>query len=1528
MANIQNVESSTVISGSSSADSINNWGDKATINALAGNDTIYNDAASVLIDSGAGNDSIINFGGFVTILGVSGNNFFANSPDAEFVTILGGMDADTIYNDAANVSINSGAGNDSIQNAGSKVTIDMAGGNDLIKNFAESVSINGGDNDDTIGNWAGGNYVTIHGGNGNDSIYNNGGSHVAINGDAGNDKITNWNANNSIDGGADDDSIENRASNVTITGDKGNDSIKNYKSDVKIDGGADNDYIYNEGSDSTITGGAGSDTIYNTAVIYKLSSDERQTVSADNVSINGGTGDDSIINSDNINFNLGGGKNVTLNGGAGNDTLTGSKNAEIFIYENGGGFDVITNYSGEDTVKIASGTIESISISDADVIFNVGDGSLTLKNMQGRYITLIDSSGKKTTQIYGDTGYSAQDVIKNLVKAWNKTFLSSNSKLDESIKLSTQYNGIQDAIDHMIADCRAAGDADTFLRKYCGIILDNADTGAITGWDAGGVSIKTANDIVGETLPATKVPDYTNTWFTTSQGVNIHISSTGSSLNADGKKVFDGLYSWWADNSIKLIEDSYGISFSDKDSIDVTMVKTASYAGVTTRDSVKINQGNTSFAGDDDYNGNGRDRTIAHEFTHVAQNLYMGGQFPQFLMEGLADLTHGTDDWGGKNALMPSLAGNADSLATYLDLNNSGTGTSYYYAAGFMFYRYLARQASFSYDSLAANAWEDNISIVGTANTELLTGSGKNQTISADAGNDTITSYGDQTKIIGGKGNDTIYNSGENVVFKYADGDGNDKITGFNETSTLLIDGTFSTAKSGNNVIVTVGNGKISLISAANLSSVNIKAQQSSEEEIPIDIRNTTSNTLLSGTSGNDTIQNGGYWADSGYSYETWHDGGSNNTIYGYAGNDYINNYDYGSLTAIFGGDGADYISNYASNATIDGGNDNDDIYNAESASLTSIYSGDGDDSIGNLASNVTIEGGAGNDYLYNGCSLDDYDGTVYYYDDEDSYGSNSLFKYSLGDGNDVIYGFKANSTLSICGGEYSTQKSGDDVIITVGDEKISLIGAASLGTINVLGDKIVEDQTILVLDDSFASNITLSSNIETVDATARTKAIKIVGNALNNSIKSGTGKDTLVGSDGNDYLNGNSGSDSLSGGNGNDKLYGGSGNDILIGGNGNDSLNGYTGNDKLSGGDGADTLIGGAGNDSLVGGSGNDKLSGGDGKDTLFGSSGNDSLNGGAGNDKLSGGTGKDTLIGGKGADIFIFSAGNDVITDYVSGEDKISLGAAISNVSLSGNDAILIFSSNTLTIKDVKDKELTIIDSKGTELNTIIGSSLFETYDDSSASNITIGASVITVDATARTLPIKITANALNNSIKSGTGKDILLGKDGDDYLNGNSGSDSISGGNGNDKLYGGSGNDTLIGGSGNDSLNGYTGNDKLSGGDGNDTLLGGAGSDSLNGGAGDDTLWGGIGNDTLKGGTGADLFIYNSGEGKDIISDFANDDLLQITGDFTTSCNSSNIIFTVGNGSLTLKNYTATTFNINGDNYQISGSSLVKK
>lgn len=60
-------------------------------------------------------------------------------------------------------------------------------------------------------------------------------------------------------------------------------------------------------------------------------------------------------------------------------------------------------------------------------------------------------------------------------------------------------------------------------------------------------------------------------------------------------------------------------------------------------------------------------------------------------------------------------------------------------------------------------------------------------------------------------------------------GDGNDIVYGFNTNSTLQIGdgtGTFSTTKSGSDIIVTVDAGLITLKDTASLSAVNIKGKE------------------------------------------------------------------------------------------------------------------------------------------------------------------------------------------------------------------------------------------------------------------------------------------------------------------------------------------------------------------------------------------------------------------------------------------------------------------------------------------------------------------------------------------------------------------------------------------------------------------------------------------------------------------------------------------------------------------------------
>ena len=322
-----------------------------------------------------------------------------------------------------------------------------------------------------------------------------------------------------------------------------------------------------------------------------------------------------------------------------------------------------------------------------------------------------------------------------------------------------------------------------------------------------------------------------------------------------------------------------------------------------------------------------------------------------------------------------------------------------------------------------------------------------------------------------------------------------------------------------------------------------------------------------------------------------------------------------------------------------------------------------------------------------------------------------------------------------------------------------------------------------------------------------------------------------------------------------------------------------------------ANSIVAGAGSDSIFANVGKDTINGGAGNDLIYGEAGNDSINGGKGNDSINGGTGNDTLTGGAGKNVFVFGAefGKDVITDYTAGSDKIKLAvenASVTSSVVKGKNVVLTVGNiGTITVQNAKGKKITVVDHSGKSTSSVYGGLALT---DSSSAKTTLSAKEKSADASSRKKAVKITGNKLDNAI------------------------------------LGGSGNDSLYGGAGNDSLSGNAGNDKLYGQDGKDVLRGGSGNDTLTGGKGNDSLWGDAGKDT---------FIYGSGDGKDVIYGFENDDLLKITGKFSASYNSSKdeVYFKVGTTAkaITLSDFTATSFHVNSATYQInSKNKFVKK
>jgi uncharacterized repeat protein (TIGR01451 family)/fimbrial isopeptide formation D2 family protein len=128
-------------------------------------------------------------------------------------------------------------------------------------------------------------------------------------------------------------------------------------------------------------------------------------------------------------------------------------------------------------------------------------------------------------------------------------------------------------------------------------------------------------------------------------------------------------------------------------------------------------------------------------------------------------------------------------------------------------------------------------------------------------------------------------------------------------------------------------------------------------------------------------------------------------------------------------------------------------------------------------------------------------------------------------------------------------------------------------------------------------------------------------------------------------------------------------------------------------------------------------------------------------------------------------------------------------------------------------------------------------------------------------------------DDNINGLRGDDCLRGNDGNDNINGHEGNDKIQGDGGNDNLHGNAGNDVIYGGEGNDTIEagedadwaeGGNGNDAMQGEGGADTLFGGRGNDTVEGNGGDDIVLGGAGSDRVAGHDGNDLVVGGADAG----------------------------------------------------------------
>ncbi|SEH27595.1 calcium-binding protein [Selenomonas sp. KH1T6] len=743
-----------------------------------------------------------------------------------------------------------------------------------------------------------------------------------------------------------------------------------------------------------------------------------------------------------------------------------------------------------------------------------------------------------------------QEVIKSFMQSLDNTTLSGADALDEAVKKSSggRFSDMQALIDSFINDVRNHGgtysyydeQTDKFLKDYCGIVINNKDTGAITGSDAGGAITKTAESIVAESGSVRSFPSGGKT---TINGLTFHWPDRNS-LSSDEQAIADRLYSWWAGGALNLIQESYGLNFSEAGTSvkDITLQfyynssdsalasvrhSYSPYTGKTSELSLRVNMYYYSGFDKQDVNGAASrntafylDRTLAHEFVHavMAANIDYFSNLPLFVKEGLAELVHGIDDERASDIRQLATTGSVADLQKMFSIRgtyyNYGTHS---YAGGYMLFRYLAKQAAasgtggselpegISYDrakttvTIAApfsGTWDakdyaDSVRIVDA--------SGENKSITIKAGkyNSTIKAGKKGSNIYGQGGNDTIYGGAGKDVFWYGTGDGKDTIKNFKSGTDVLrfynkaqLDGVTT---SGTNVILKSGTGSITLAGMANKR---------------MDITNANGNNAA---------------------YYFGRQDKANSFVYA-AGSRY-----YGSAkqqdTLKINGTAAVSLADTALYHDID-------VLDASSSAGAVKLTGGVKRSVLRGGSKAdTLTAGAGGAELYGGAGNDLYYGGK----------SNDKFWWGSGQGNDVVYNYEGGKdVIALQSGSLTSGKvSGKDVILTSNTgSTLTLKGASDKVIVTADAAGNITRKTYKLADTGVAYNanktaVTIkapfkgtwdaakyASTVRTVDASQETNNITIKAGKYNNIIKAGKKGGNIYGQGGNDTIYGGAGKD------------------------------------------------------------------------------------------------------------------------------------------------------------------------------------------------------------------------------------------------------------------------------------------------------------------------------------------------------------------------------------------------------------------
>jgi Ca2+-binding RTX toxin-like protein len=308
----------------------------------------------------------------------------------------------------------------------------------------------------------------------------------------------------------------------------------------------------------------------------------------------------------------------------------------------------------------------------------------------------------------------------------------------------------------------------------------------------------------------------------------------------------------------------------------------------------------------------------------------------------------------------------------------------------------------------------------------------------------------------------------------------------------------------------------------------------------------------------------------------------------------------------------------------------------------------------------------------------------------------------------------------------------------------------------------------------------------------------------------------------------------------------------------------GLGGDDRID----ASKLKAGYINLALDGGQGADKFTGSEGDDEIIGRQGADEALMARGNDLFiwNPGDGSDKVEGQQGTDTLLFNgSGGDEIFDASANGNRLRFFRNLGNIVMDCNDVESVqlnalggadrITVNDLSRTDVKNVK---IDLGPTEDSATADGAVDNIVVNGTSKNDKIAISSDSenrIDVTGLAAAVNVVLADPTDTLRvnAGGGKDLLDASE----LAANLVKLTLDGGKHNDRIFGSAGIDDLLGGDGGDALDGNQGNDRKLGGGGNDLFI-----------------WDpGDGSDVLEGQTGFNTMLFNGSGGDEIMELSAN-------------------------------------------------------